>query len=122
MSRWPISPMRPSSPFQKPRAASRYLPFHSDHGAGKFPTWLPPVVSEGVDPAKAKRRTEMIPFGSMVVNHIENHFDPCRVQVAHHRLELGDLCPRLSAAGVLRMRREKSDCVVAPVIRQPAID
>ena len=83
---------------------------------------LQTVVSEVVDPAEAKRRAEMISFGSMVVNHIENHFDPCRVQVAHHQLELGDLRTRLPAAGVLRMRREKSDRVVAPVIRQPAID
>ena len=83
---------------------------------------LQPVISGIVYPAKAKRRAEMISFGSMIVNDIENHFDPCRVQVAHHRLELGDLCPRLSAAGVLRMRREKSDRVVAPVIRQPAIN
>ena len=29
----------PSSPFQKLRTASRYLPFHSAQRTGKLPTW-----------------------------------------------------------------------------------
>ena len=29
----------PGSPRQKRRTASRYLPFHSAHPVGKFPTW-----------------------------------------------------------------------------------
>src|SRR6185369_12542084 len=32
----------PPSPFQKRRTVSRYFPFHSDHNAGKLPTWYPP--------------------------------------------------------------------------------
>ncbi len=28
----------PASPFQNFRTQSRYLPFHSDHSTGKFPT------------------------------------------------------------------------------------
>ena len=83
---------------------------------------LQPVVSEIVDPAKAKRRAEMISFRRMIVNHIENHFDTRRVEIAHHRFELEDLFAQLSAAGVLRVRREKSDRVVAPIVSETPID
>ena len=64
------------------------------------------VVSEIVDPAEAKRRAEMISFGRMIVNHVENHFDAGGVQTAHHRFELDNLFAHLPAAGVLRMRRK----------------
>ena len=83
---------------------------------------IQPVISEIVDPAEAKRGAELISFCRMIVNHIENHFDSGSVKAAHHRLELGNLLAQLPATGVLRMRREKSDRVVAPVIRQTAID
>src|SRR5437764_15041127 len=79
------------------------------------------VVREVVDPAEAKRRTEMISFSRMIVDHVQNHLDACCMQLADHRFELDNLFARLSAAGVLRVRREKSDRVVAPIIRQPAI-
>ena len=59
----------------------------------------------------------MISFCGVIVNHVENDFDACRVQAANHGLELRDLLTCLSTAGVLRMRSKKSDCVVAPVIR-----
>ncbi len=64
----------------------------------------------------------MISFSSMIVNHIENHFDACGVETAHHRFEFGYLFSHLPGAGVLRVRREKSDRIVTPVIRQAAID
>ena len=73
-----------------------------------------PVVSEIVDPAEAERRTEMISFGSMIVNHVENHFDAGRVKIAHHRLELDDLFAELPAAGVLRVRCERIRIVLYP--------
>src|SRR6266536_5434917 len=83
---------------------------------------IQPVISEIVDPAEAKRGAELISFCCMIVNYIEKHFDSGSVKAAHHRLEFGDLLAQLPATGVLRMRREKSDRIVAPVIRQPAID
>src|SRR6476661_2391252 len=76
-----------------------------------------PVVGEIVDPAKTERRSEMISFRGMIINHIENHFDAGSVQAAHHRFELDDLLPLLSATGIFCVRSEKADCVVAPVIR-----
>jgi hypothetical protein len=41
----------------------------------------------------------MIPFRSMVVNHIENHFDAGGMKIAHHRFEFEDLFAQLPAAG-----------------------
>ena len=64
----------------------------------------------------------MVAFGGMIVNHVENHFDASGVKIAHHRFELGHLAAELPAAGVFAVRREKTDGVVTPVIRQAAID
>ena len=81
-----------------------------------------PVIGKIVDAAEAQRRAEMISFGCVIVNHIQNYFDAGSVQIAHHRFELDDLFPHLPAAGVLRVRREETDRIVTPVIRQAAID
>ena len=40
-----------------------------------------PVISEVVDAPKTQHRTEMIAFGGMVVNHVENHLDALRWSV-----------------------------------------
>ncbi len=80
-----------------------------------------PVVSQVVDPAKTERRPEVISFAGVIVNHVQDHFDPGRVEVPHHRFELRDLAALRAAAGVLRFRREEADGVVAPVIRQVSI-
>ena len=83
---------------------------------------MQPVVTGVIDPAKAQRRAEMIAFGGMIVNDVENHFHTASVKVAHHRFELRDLFAHLATTGVLRVRREKSDRVVAPIILETAID
>src|SRR5215471_11622976 len=75
-----------------------------------------PVIGEIVDPAKTQRRPKVISFPGMIVNHIEDHFDAGCVQTAHHCLELGDLLTYLPTAGVLAMRGEKPDRVIAPVV------
>src|ERR1700757_192647 len=75
-----------------------------------------PIVGEIINPAEAERRTKMISFPSVIVNHIENNFDPCSVHAAHHRLELRDLLAHLPAAGIFSVRSEKADGVVAPII------
>ena len=43
------------------------------------------VIGLVVDPAKTERRPEVIAFGGVIVNDVEDHFDPGGVQVAHHR-------------------------------------
>ena len=72
-----------------------------------------PVVRRVVDPAKRERRPEPPALGGVVVNDVENDFDPRRVQRLHHGLELGQ--PAI-AAGVARFGREVADGVVPPVI------
>ena len=64
----------------------------------------------------------MISFRGVIVNHVQDHFDPGRVEIAHHPFELGDLLAHRAAARVLRLGREESDRVVAPVIAQAAVD
>jgi hypothetical protein len=49
----------------------------------------------------------------VVVNDVEDDFDPGRVQRLHHGLELGE--PAI-AAGVARFGRKVTDGVVAPVV------
>ena len=50
-----------------------------------------PVVGRVIDPAKAERRPEMIAFGGVIVDDVENHLDAGGVQIAHHRFELRHL-------------------------------
>ena len=77
-----------------------------------------PVVRRVVDAAERERRTHLIAFGRVVVDHIEDHFDAGRVQRLHHRLEFADA----SGRGVAHIRREEADGVVAPVVAHPALD
>src|SRR4029077_7485476 len=76
-----------------------------------------PVVGEIIDPAKTERWAKMISFRGMIINHVETHFNAGSVQTAHHRFELGDLLAHLSTTGIVSMRSEKADRVVAPVVR-----
>ena len=47
---------------------------------------------------------------------------PAACSVAHHRLELQHLLAALAAGGVGVVRGEEADRVVAPVVRQAALD
>ena len=59
----------------------------------------------------------MTSFPGMIINHIENHFDAGGMKIAHHSFEFDHFGPGLPIARVTRVQREKSDRVVAPVIR-----
>src|SRR6266566_3293013 len=76
------------------------------------------VIGAVVDTLEAKRRPEMISFGSVVVNDIEDHFDAGLVKRANHGLELVHLLAAVATARVLVVRGEKPDRVVAPVVAQ----
>ncbi len=77
-----------------------------------------PVVRRVVDAAEAQRRAELVALGGVVVDDVEDHLDPGRVQRLHHRLELVHLARR----GIAGVGREKADRVVAPVVAQPLLD
>ena len=47
-----------------------------------------PVVRRVVDAAQRERRPEVVAFGGVVVDDVEDHFEAGGVQRAHHHLEL----------------------------------
>ena len=83
---------------------------------------MQPVIIDVIDAAKTERRAHMTSLARVVIDDIENYLDAGGVQVAHHRFEFDHLLAHITAAGVFRLRREKSDRVVAPVVDQTAID
>ena len=69
-------------------------------------------------PRNSKRRPELVAFGGVVVDDVEDHLDPRGVQRLHHRLELLDL----AGGRVAGLRGEEADRVVAPVVAQAPLD
>ena len=81
-----------------------------------------PVIGGVVDAAERERRAQLVSFGRVVVDHVENHLDAGRVQVADHRLELAHRVERRGRRGVAVLGGEEAQRVVAPVVHQPAVD
>ena len=71
-----------------------------------------PVIRGVVDAAHGQGRALFIALGGVVVNHVQNHFQPGFMQVRDHFLELGNF----AAGQVARVGREKAQGVVAPVV------
>ncbi len=80
-----------------------------------------PVEGLVVDPPEGERRAEVVPLGRVVVDDVEDHLDAGSVQRLDHRLELVDLLPD-GTGGVGVVRGEEPDRVVAPVVREAALD
>src|SRR5262249_8352583 len=78
------------------------------------------IVGGVVDTAQANCRSEMVAFGGVVVNHVQNDFDPSRMQPLHHLLELTYLLTGGAARRETRIRREKANRAVSPVVAQSA--
>jgi hypothetical protein len=57
----------------------------------------------------------------VVVDHVQDHLDPLRVQPPHHLLELPHLLAVVAGVRVPPVRREVVDGVVAPVVGQPPL-
>ena len=73
-----------------------------------------PVVRAVVDAAEGKRRAALAALGGVVVDHVDDHFQPGVVEARHHLLELLQAPGRVG--GVARVGREEADRVVAPVV------
>lgn len=72
------------------------------------------VIAGVVDPLEGKRGAELVAFGSVVVDHVQQHFQAGVMQPRDHLLKLGH-----GARGhVTRLRRKEAQRVVAPVIAQ----
>ena len=82
-----------------------------------------PVVGRVVDPAQAERRPEVVAFGGVVVDDVEDHFDARRVEGFDHRLELGDLGAGRAGGhvAVALLGREEGERAVAPVVAEVAV-
>ena len=78
-----------------------------------------PVVGLVVDAAHRQGGAQVVAFGGVVVDDVEDDLDACRVQSPHHPLELLHLLAQLAGRGVGVLRCEEGDRVVAPVVRQP---
>ncbi len=81
-----------------------------------------PVVGLVVDALHAQRRTEVVALRGVVVDHVEDHLDAGRVQGLDHRLELLHLLAELTGGGVVGVRGEEAEGVVAPVVAQALVE
>ncbi len=81
-----------------------------------------PVIGCVVHTAKTQRGAEMVAFGRVVVNHVQDHFDAGAVERLHHALELGYLAAVIAETRIARLGREEVDAVIAPIIPEAAID
>ncbi len=78
-----------------------------------------PVVGGVVDAPQRQRGPEVVALGGVVVDHVEDDLDAGPVQRPDHGLELLYLLPAgAKEAGVVVVRGEKADRVIAPVVAQ----
>ncbi len=77
-----------------------------------------PVIGGVVDAAEAQRRAEVIAFGGMVVDDIEDDFDAGIMQSRHGRSK----CIERSIRGVTGLGCEKAQRIVAPIVAKAALD
>src|SRR5438552_3492613 len=74
------------------------------------------VVTRVVDAFKAKRCSVLIALCRVVVNDVENHFQPRFVDLRDHFFEFAKYINRGSR--VSRIRCKKTDSVISPVVRE----
>ena len=77
------------------------------------------VIRGVVDALEGERRPELVAFGGMVVDHVDDDLEPGVVEARHHLLEFLQRLRRVG--GVARVGREEADRVVAPVIRELSV-
>ncbi len=80
-----------------------------------------PVVGSVVDALHAQRRAQVVALGGVVVDHVEDHLDAGGVHGLDHALELLDLLTGVVVGGVVRVRGEEAEGVVAPVVAQSLV-
>ena len=67
-----------------------------------------PVIRGVVDTFQRQGRAEMVAFCRVVVDDVQDDFEPCGVERLDHRLELGDLATRGAGRAVITVRGEKT--------------
>ncbi len=62
----------------------------------------------------------LVALAGVVVDHVQDHLEPGRVEAADHLLELGER--EIRHAGIAPARREEGEGGVAPVVHQALVD
>ena len=76
------------------------------------------VIGSIVDSTQRQCRAPLVAFPGVVVDDIQNDFNPGFMQSLHHVFKLVDHLIRATCRGITGFRCEKRQCVVAPVIAQ----
>ena len=77
-----------------------------------------PIVGSIINAAEGKRRTQLIAFRGVVVDHVQDDLDASGVQSLDHRLELIDR----AGGGIARFGGEEADRVIAPVVPETLVN
>ncbi|OPZ23348.1 MAG: hypothetical protein BWZ01_03195 [Deltaproteobacteria bacterium ADurb.BinA179] len=83
---------------------------------------LQAIIRSIVDALETEHGAQMVAFGRVVVDHVQDHLDSFIVQHLDHLLEFLGLLARLSGARVFVVGGEVSDGAVSPVISQAFLD
>ena len=79
-----------------------------------------PVIGRVVDPFEGQGRPELVAFGGVVVDDVEDHLQPGIVKTRHHFLEFAQrLLPLMR---VTRIGGKETDGIIAPVVGQPLVE
>ncbi len=69
-------------------------------------------------PSVTERGSHLVAFSSVVVNHIQDHFDPLGMEPLYHALEFMHGLVRVLHRCVGRLKGEVGEGVVSPVVGQ----
>src|ERR1700684_2957885 len=76
------------------------------------------VVEAILQPAETEGWAMFIPFGGVVVDNIEDHFNVGSMQLSYHHPELIQAGKRVCSGTIGQMRRKERYRTVAPVVAQ----
>ena len=79
-----------------------------------------PIVGLVVDAFEGKRRTALVALGGMVVDDVQDHFEPAVVEARDHLLEFAQRVRHVGS--VARIGRKKADRVIAPIVLEPLLE
>jgi hypothetical protein len=74
------------------------------------------IVDTILKPLETQGGSEFVPFGGVIENYIQNHFDPGLVQRADHFLKLIDLATGFGADSIAAVGREETKRIVPPIV------
>ena len=74
------------------------------------------VIAGIINAPKRQCWPSFISFGGMVIDDVQNDFDPCRMQRADHRLEFLRHQFRIVCGAITRFRSKKTKGVIPPII------